>query len=130
MQIRRQFSVFLVNRPGMLAGAAEALSGAGINIQALSLADSGESGVLRLVCDLPDKAQQVLDAADVRWTETDVLMLDLPNEPGCFADLARRLAEANVNVSYAYATAAPPGASSKAVFKVADPTKAQQVLGQ
>ncbi|MFW6132690.1 MAG: ACT domain-containing protein [Planctomycetota bacterium] len=130
MQARTQFSVFLINRPGMLAGVAESLSDAGVNVEALSLADSGEHGVLRVVCDDPDAARKVLDAAHDRWTETDVLVLDVPNEPGRFAGIARRLAEANINISYAYATAAAGGQTAKAVFKVADPNKAQTVLGR
>lgn len=128
MQVRTQFSVFLINRPGVLADVANALSDACVNLEALSLADSGEHGVLRFVCHDEDVARRVLDEAHDRWTETDVLVLDVPNTPGQFAGIARRLADANINISYAYMTAAAEGEPSKAVFKVADPAKAQDVL--
>ena len=91
MHIETQFSVFLVNKPGVLANVIGALAKARINIIALTLTDYSEQGVLRVVCENSAQARAVLGRAHNRWTETDVLVLELPNEPG---DVRRRGPEA------------------------------------
>ena len=85
MFLQTQFSVFLVNKPGVLAAVTTALAKAKVNIIALTLMDSMEHGVLRIVCDNAGAARDVLGRCHDRWTETDVLVLELPNEPGAFA---------------------------------------------
>jgi hypothetical protein len=127
MQTAIQFSVFLVNKPGVLAQVTKALAQAKINILALTLVDSSEHGVLRLVSDDPDKLRQALRKAH-DFTETEVLQLSLANEPGAFADAAERLATDHININYAYATGGAPGGHTTAIFKVADLKKALRVL--
>ena len=89
MHVATQFSVFVINKPGVLAAVAGALSAAKVNMTALSLMDSGDHGMLRMVCSDPDKARSVLSAAHDRWTETQVLVLELGNTPGAFAAVPR-----------------------------------------
>ena len=128
MQVRTQFSIFVVNRPGVLAGITGILADAGVNLEALSLADSGEGGVLRCICDDADNARKVLAEKHDRWTETEVLVLEMSNRPGGFAALAKKLGDARVNISYAYATASAAAGTTIAVFKVADMKKAKEIL--
>ena len=128
MFLQTQFSVFLVNKPGVLATVTNALAKAKVNIIALTLMDSMEHGVLRIVCDNAGAARDVLGRCHDRWTETDVLVLELPNEPGAFAKIAGKLAEAHINISYAYSTGGAHGGRTTAVFKVADMKKAQKLL--
>ena len=128
MAIVKQLSVFLVNKPGVLATVTNALAKAKVNIIALTLMDSMEHGVLRIVCDNGGAARDVLGRCHDRWTETDVLVLELPNEPGAFAKIAGKLAEAHINISYAYSTGGAHGGRTTAVFKVADMKKAQKLL--
>lgn len=128
MRIDTQFSIFLINRPGVLAAVTKALAAAGVNVFALSLSDSGEHGVLRIVTDDPDKTREVLNAEHDRWTETDVLLLPIGNEPGTFAKIVETLADASVNVTYAYCTATESGGQTTAVFKIADIETAQKLL--
>ncbi len=128
MRVQTQFSIFVINQPGVLAQVTSALADSGVNIMALSLSDSGEHGVLRVVPDDARKSRTVLQGAHDRWTETDVLTLRLPNTPGSFAAAARALAEAHVNISYTYLTGAVAGETSTAVFKVADIHKARKAL--
>jgi hypothetical protein len=128
MFLQTQFSVFLVNKPGVLASVTNALGKAKVNIIALTLMDSMEHGVLRIVCDNGGAARDVLGRCHDRWTETDVLVLELPNEPGAFAKIAGKLAEAHINISYAYSTGGAHGGRTTAVFKVADMKKAQKLL--
>lgn len=128
MDLMTQFSIFLVNKPGVLAGVTGELTRARVNLVALTLMDSMEHGVLRIVCDKPDTAREVLGRTHDRWTETDVLVLELRNEPGAFAAVAQRLADEHINISYAYATAGASHGRTTAVFKVADMKKAQKTL--
>ncbi len=130
MRVETQFSVFLINKPGVLGSVTGALAEAGVNLFALSLSDLGEHGVLRLVCGDADKTRQVLRETHDRWTETDVLVIPIGNEPGAFASLTEKLAHGKVNVIYAYCTADEDGGgTSTAIFKVADPQKAMELLG-
>ncbi|MDY6913098.1 MAG: ACT domain-containing protein [Planctomycetota bacterium] len=128
MQIQTQFSIFLINKPGVLATVTQALAKARVNIQALTLMDSGEHGALRIVCDDPDATRKVLSKAHDRWTECDVLTLEMDNEPGTFARIAEKLAKKHVNISYAYCTGGAHGGKVLAVFKTPELKKAQKVL--
>ena len=130
MYLQTQFSVFLVNKPGVLSQVTGALAKARINVIALTLMDSMEHGVLRLVCGDPGAARKVLGTAHDRWTETEVIVLELENKPGSFAKVAEHLAAEHINISYAYCTAGARGGRTTAVFKVADIKKALKVLEQ
>jgi hypothetical protein len=129
MKIEIQLSIFLINKPGVLSSVTAALAEAGVNLYALSLADSGEHGVLRVVCDNPDKARDVLRETHDRWTETEVLALPISNEPGVFAELVDKLAANQININYAYCTADPAGGTTTAIFKIAELKKAADLLG-
>ncbi len=128
MRRETQFSVFVVNKPGVLAAVTSALADAQVNLIAMSLMDSGDHGVLRIVCSDPVKARASLNTIHDRWTETPVLMMELDNAPGAFAASCRRLAEQNINVSYAYCTTGPAMERAWAVFKIDDVDRAMQVL--
>ena len=123
-----QLSVFLVNKPGILAQVANALADAKINIVAMTLVDSQEHGVLRLVVENPDAARKVLGKLNLPMTETDVLCLELPNNPGALSHVASILGQNHININYAYCTSGAPGGKTTGVFKLADPAKAERVL--
>ena len=128
MRVVKQFSVFLINKPGVLAQVVTALAKARINVIALTLVDSSEHGVLRLVCEDPQEALKVLTRTQDVVTETDVLAMELTNEPGALAGVAEKLARAHININYAYVTGGAPGGRTTAIFKVADLNKALHVL--
>src|SRR3954451_16171382 len=123
-----QFSVFLVNKPGVLAQVTGAIAQAKVNVLAMTLVDSQEHGVLRVVADEAASARGVLSKLNLPMTETEVLCLDLPNRPGALADVATVLGENHVNINYAYCTSGAPGGRTTGIFKVADPKKALHVL--
>lgn len=127
MRIDTQFSIFLINKPGVLASVTEALAQAKVNMLALTLMDTGEHGVLRIVTDNPDTARKIL-GSEHRWTETDVLVVELDNKPGAFAAIARKLAEEHVNITYTYCSASASAGKTVAAFKIADVKKAMKVL--
>ncbi|MDD2484982.1 MAG: ACT domain-containing protein [bacterium] len=98
-----QISVFLENKSGRLAELTEILAEASINIRALSVAETVDYGVLRLIVDKPDLACERLRQAGFTITETQVLALEIPDRPGGLADVIRLLSNAGINVEYVYA---------------------------
>lgn len=122
-----QFSIFLVNKPGILSQVFREFGKAKVNIQALAMMDSMEHGVLRLIVEDPMSARSVLDRLNVPVTETDVLAVVLPNKPGAAADLCDRLAASHMNISYMYCTAGAAGGKTTVVLKVPDIKKAMKV---
>ncbi len=128
MRIDTQFSVYLINKPGVLANVTTALAKAKVNIIALALMDSGEHGALRIVCDDADAARKVLGKAHDRWTECEVLAIELDHRPGAFAAITQRLAEEHVNITYAYCTGGADGGKVTAIFKVSDVKKARKTI--
>ena len=125
-----QFSVFLVNKPGVLAQVSRQLAQAKVNVIAMTMMDSSEHGVLRVVAADPEKVRVALAALNLPTTETDVLVVEMANRSGALADVCGRLAEGHINISYAYCTTGARGGKTKGVFKVADAKKAIKLLGQ
>ena len=123
-----QFSVFLVNKPGVLAQVTRALAEAKLNLVAMTLVDSQEHGVLRMVVEDEAEARRVLGKLNLPMTEAEVMCLDLSNRPGALADVAQLLGENHININYAYCTSGAPGGRTTGVFKVADLNKARHVL--
>jgi len=125
-----QLSVFLVNKPGVLAQICQRLADDKIHIFGMSMMDATEHGVLRLVVDDTRRARESLSVIDVPTSETDVLLTPLPNRPGALADVVERLAGAHINVHYAYLTTAERGGKTLGVFKVSNLDRAVQVLSE
>jgi hypothetical protein len=128
MRVVPQFSVFLINKPGVLAQVSRQIAQARINILAMTMTDSSEHGVLRLVVEESDRLRAALAALNLPTTETDVLLIDMPNKPGALADICSRLAEGHINIGYAYCTTGASGGKTKGIFKVADTKKAMKLL--
>jgi hypothetical protein len=127
METVKQFSVFLVNRPGVLAHTCEALAKSKVNIVAFTLMDSAEQGVLRVVSNDEQETRAALQKLGAQFVESDVLLIDLPNRPGALARVARELAEAKINIEYAYAST-PTGNKAIAIVRTGNLTKATKVL--
>ena len=130
MNVEKQFSIFMVNKPGVLAQILAEFARAKINITALTVMDSAEHGVLRIVCESADKMRDVLNQINMQFNETEVLCVTLPNRPGAFAAVTEKLAKAHINIAYAYCTAGAKGGKTTAVVKVTDVKKAIKVLGE
>jgi hypothetical protein len=128
MYVTTQFSVFMVNKPGVLAHILTEIAKAKINIIAMTVTDSVEHGVLRVVFDNTDLAEQVLNKANLPVSKTDVLCANLDNKAGALASVAEKLAVNHINISYAYCTAGAKGGRTTGVLKVADVKKAMKIL--
>lgn len=125
-----QFSIFLVNKPGVLARVLQRIAQEKINVIALSIMEATEHGVLRLVVQETDRTRQALNDLGVHRTEQSVLTYTLPNRPGALADVVERLAADHINVHYAYCTTGAAGGKTLGIFKVSDHSKAMQVLAE
>ena len=99
----RQISVFVENKPGRLAEITGYLAEGNVSIRAFSIADTTDFGILRLIVSDTDKAAQVLRAAGVAVSITDVVGVSIPDVTGAFANVVKTLADAGENVEYAYA---------------------------
>ncbi len=128
MEILKQLSVFVANRPGSLARISALLAGQGINIQGLSVADAVDHAVVRFIVDLPARAMVVLSEAGLLVLESDIIALHLTNRPGEMSELGNRLGQAGVNIEYAYGGMGVGDASGVLFLKVSDEEQAREVL--
>ena len=124
-----QISVFMENRPGRLAYLLQVFTDAQVNLRALSVADSADFGIARVIVDDVDSAMQAIQAAGMTAVTTEVLRAEIPDVPGGLAKaVIEPLAEAGVNIEYFYAFSESPSAKAVVVLKVDDLEKAKQVL--
>lgn len=130
METTKQITVFLENKPGRLANVLSALAREKVNITALSVMDKHEHSVLRLVADDPVKTGQVIQSLNTPFTETDVLAVELRNQPGALARVCEILAAEHVNIDYAYCSSGGRNGKVIGVFKVSNSEKAIRVLAQ
>ncbi|MBO7273892.1 MAG: amino acid-binding protein [Clostridia bacterium] len=108
--IIKQLSVFLENKQGRICAAADLLAQNNINIRALSLADTSEFGILRLIVDKPEEGKKILTEAGLVVRVTDVLSLTMDDTPGGTLGVLRLLSESGIGVEYMYAFAGKSGA--------------------
>ena len=126
--VQKQLSVFLENRPGNLARVSSILSDAGINILALAIHDTVDNAVVRLLLDNPTKALLLLEQENYYIMEQTVLVLEVLNKPGELTRICQSLAEADINISYAYCTARTDQHSGCLVLKTDNPERAFEIL--
>ena len=128
MHIAKQLAIFLDNRPGTLARVADALAEAKINIYAISTSDTVDHSVIRIVVDDYRKALNVFEAHGTLVVDDDVLMVEGSNKPGSLAKLAHKLANAKINIEYAYCATHPEEKKGLIILRIKDAKKALKVL--
>lgn len=99
----KQLSVFIENQKGRLAEVTKYIAGHEVNLRALSIADTQDFGILRIICENPEKANEVLKEGGYITTVTEVLATAISDEPGSLAAILEVLSEAGVMVEYTYA---------------------------
>ncbi len=125
-----QISVFLENKPGQLAEFTRLLEENQIDMRALSIAETQDFGILRLIVDDPYKTVNVVKDAGYICAVTPVLAVELSDKPGSLVKLLTALGEGGINVEYSYAFFARKKDVAYMVFRVNDPEKAVGVLIQ
>ncbi len=123
----KQLSVFIENRQGRLGEVLQVLKEGGINILSLSLADTTEYGLLRLIVNDPVACKEKLSAAGFSTLLTDVLVVKISHRSGSLQDLLKLLSDANIGIEYMYGLSID-GAEASVVMKTSSLAQAEQVL--
>ena len=124
----RQISIFLENKPGQLSTICRDLADAGINIATLSLADTADFGIVRMIVDDHEKAKAVLAEKGHVVNVREVIAVCVPDRPGGMAEVMQVLDKAGANIEYSYAFAFHKGEKAVLVFRFDDNNKAEAAL--
>lgn len=119
----QQLSVFVENKAGRLSEVSEDLGAAGVNIRGFSVSDTAGFGIVRLIVDDPQRGLQVLTEAGFTVKVSEVICIDLPDQPGGLASVLKRVSDAGVNIEYVYSLIA-----TYVVINVADIDQAVSLL--
>jgi len=123
-----QISVFLENKAGRLAEVSRILAEAGVNIRALSLADTSDFGILRLIVNDDAKAKEALKRHGFTVGKTDVVAVEVEDRPGGLYKILDTLCKSNVNVEYMYAFVQQSGNNAVIIFRFDNLDEAVKVL--
>ena len=128
MEIVTQLSLFLANKPGTLAKVCEELAKQKINILALTISDSIDHAIVRMVVNETRKALTIFEERGVLVVDSKVLMIENSNKPGSLAKIASRLAKAKINIEYANLATSPGAKTGLLIVRASDTKKALKVL--
>ena len=123
-----QISIFIENKSGRLAEVTQVLGEAGVNIRALSLADTSDFGILRLIVDRTDQAKTVLKDRGFTVNKTEVVAVEVPDRPLGLCGILQVLDRGGVNVEYMYAFVERCGENAVIIFRFDNPEEAISVL--
>ncbi|MCL2880360.1 MAG: ACT domain-containing protein [Treponema sp.] len=124
----KQISVFLENTSGRLSKVTQALAQSKINLRAISIADTADFGILRLIVDKTDEAVKVLNNAGFTTKLTDVAAVQIDDIPGSLAKLMDLFQTSNVNIEYLYASLERESGKAVIIFKLQDHHKGMQII--
>ncbi|NPU85607.1 MAG: ACT domain-containing protein [Syntrophaceae bacterium] len=123
-----QISVFLENKPGVLEEVMKALKEANINIRTLSLADTSDFGILRLIVNDVTATSTILKAKGFRVSRTTVVAVEVPDRPGGLHSILEALGGEAINIEYLYAFVEKSGENAVIIFRYDNPDRAIEVL--
>lgn len=124
----KQISVFLENKSGRLVRVAQVLGEAGINIRGISIADTSDFGILRMIVDQPEKAIEAFKEKGIMATVTDVIAMEVPDTPGGLARVLEYMQEADINIEYLYSFIEKPTTNAIIMMRVEKIDEALAVL--
>ena len=125
-----QVSVFVENKAGRLAEITEVLSENSINMRALSIADTTDFGILRIIVDDPQATERILTESGFTVTLTKVIGIQVPDRPGGLSSVLRLLSDAGISVEYLYAFIEKTAGKASVILRVDDDVKAKAVLSE
>ena len=117
----KQLSVFVENRRGKMADIIELLGSNSIDIRAITLADTNEFGLVRMIVSNPDEAKTILRDAGVMVRTSEAIAVGVTDEPGEFAKATRLIADAGVNIEYLFTLASPKDGEAVIIVRMDQP---------
>jgi hypothetical protein len=127
-RIFQQLAVFLEHKPGALAAVCDALAIAQINIFGLTVSDTTDHAVVRMVVSNTDRAMTLFESYGTLVVESDVLMIQNDNKPGSLSRIAHALSAKKINIDYGYLASMPSAKKGLLILRVTDPKKALAIL--
>jgi len=127
-RIVQQLALFLENKPGALAVVCDALAEAKINIFGLTVSDTTDHAVVRMVVSNAERAMTVFESYGALVVESDVLMIQNDNKPGSLSRIAHALSSKKINIDYGYLASMPSAKKGLLILRVTDPKRALSVL--
>jgi hypothetical protein len=127
-RIVQQLALFLENKPGALAAVCDALAEAKINIFGLTVSDTTDHAVVRMVVSNAERAMTVFESYGALVVESDVLMIQNDNKPGSLSRIAHALSSKKINIDYGYLASMPSAKKGLLILRVTDPKRALSVL--
>ena len=124
----KQLSIFVENREGTLVTVTDAIAKAGVDIRAMSVADTNDFGIFRLIVTDIDKAKQALDDANCFVSITEVVGVALEDKPGALAKVVKILADHNINIEYMYAFITVSKQFAYVVLRVENNAETEKIL--
>jgi hypothetical protein len=124
----KQISIFVENKPGSLADVTKVLGEKNINIRALSMVGIGDFGIIRLIVDTPEKANDILQKEGFTVGSTDAIAIEMKDEPGSLAEIAEIFRKNGITLEYAYAFVAKTGEKAILIARVDDIEKSENAL--
>jgi len=124
----KQISVFLENTTDRLCEVTQTLAKAGVNLRAISIADTADFGILRIIADKTDEAVNVLSAAGFTTRQTTVAAVEIEDKPGSLASLLQLFRGSGINIEYLYASLEGGAGKAVVVFKLEDHDKGFEIL--
>ena len=125
----KQISAYIENKKGKMAEVIGKIANEGINIRAMSVADSGDFGILRLIVSDADKTRKII-AEDTLVKENSVVAVKMDDSKGALFGILKAFDESDINLDYSYASLSPKEYSAFAIFRVNDVDNAETILEQ
>jgi hypothetical protein len=123
-----QISVYIANKPGELAKVTSHLARFNINMRAISMVESSDYGIVRLITSDAERACAALCEMGWGFVTSDVIVAEIADRPGALADICKKLADDGINIRYLYATVTPGGGVAMAVISTEEDARAEQVI--
>ena len=130
MKIVEQLAIFTANKHGTLAEVCDALAAERVNIYGLTISDTVDHAVVRMVVSDTRRALSVFESRGTLVIESDVLMIENDNKPGSLSEIARLLSKHKINIEYAYLASMPSARRGLLILRVADVKKAFRILAR
>ena len=124
----KQISVFLENTTGRLCEVTQTLAKANVNLRAISIADTADFGILRVIADKTDEAVNALTAAGFTTRQTTVAAVEIEDKPGSLASLMELFQKSGINIEYLYASLEGSDGKAVVIFKLEDHDKGAEIL--